>query len=489
MFIAFGLLTVFIIWFIAVSHKNKFMYAIIAMMSALFLLMIAATLYSAKVSAYRFFFRLDYEIAYLFYGLRLRLESVVNMYNLSLALLMAASSISFIIFSGIKKRYIPLLLIPAVLFFIWLAPKIVYSVYIGTLGAGSAVMRLKNITDIVMEAMFWIYIFAPSAVIIWQIIKTKIFTKRKDLMVFGSITLLLNAFILVFFRFGEFSHIWFTNVDFTKLPNYRGIADASIGMPSAMIFLICGVAGILLCFRPNETFFVIHRKTMLNQRRDMNKNLSIQFHAYKNAFLTLGQQLSLMDMYSEKGENEKVKERIRASVHIVKDNVESLERKLTLLKNDDEKLIMQKIDLLECINESIERVAGNAELEICGNYTDAQPMIIYGSGADITESISNILINALESVEAAGRNPQIEINVYSEQGYYMIEIADNGKGIEKKNIKRIFNKFYSTKACSKSGGVGLDYVKNVVLAHHGEIKAVSKPDENAVFQMAFRTYN
>ena len=67
----------------------------------------------------------------------------------------------------------------------------------------------------------------------------------------------------------------------------------------------------------------------------------------------------------------------------------------------------------------------------------------------------------------------------------ILSVKDNGMGIEKKQIKKVFNKFFRIRKedtyTSKGFGLGLAFVKKIVTAHGGKIKVESEPGKGSNF--------
>ena len=94
----------------------------------------------------------------------------------------------------------------------------------------------------------------------------------------------------------------------------------------------------------------------------------------------------------------------------------------------------------------------------------------------LNRSISNVLKNGCE---ANGDDGQVEVSAFCEKGWWVATIADQGEGIDPKNLHRIFEPFFTTR--SKGTGLGLAFADQVIRAHGGSIMAENKEGGGAVF--------
>lgn len=69
--------------------------------------------------------------------------------------------------------------------------------------------------------------------------------------------------------------------------------------------------------------------------------------------------------------------------------------------------------------------------------------------------------------------------------YVKLQISDNGIGMDKKIIDRIFEPYYTTKEIGKGSGIGLAVVHGIVQRHGGSIIADSQPGQGSVFTLFF----
>ena len=122
---------------------------------------------------------------------------------------------------------------------------------------------------------------------------------------------------------------------------------------------------------------------------------------------------------------------------------------------------------------------------------------IMGSSVHLSKTIMNLVSNAVESLDSQGhvcistRNRYIDtcIKGYDEvrEGDYVIlNVTDNGSGISKADIEKIFEPFYTKKAMGRSGtGLGMAVVWGTVKDHGGYINVESQKDKGSQFSLFF----
>lgn len=130
----------------------------------------------------------------------------------------------------------------------------------------------------------------------------------------------------------------------------------------------------------------------------------------------------------------------------------------------------------------VERYNGKIDTEL-----EAADVNIFADEMHITNVIFNLMDNAVKY-----KRPDVDLHLlvktWNEPGKLMISIQDNGIGIKKENLKKIFEKFYRVHTGNlhdvKGFGLGLAYVKKIITDHKGTIRAESELNVGTKFIIA-----
>ena len=87
----------------------------------------------------------------------------------------------------------------------------------------------------------------------------------------------------------------------------------------------------------------------------------------------------------------------------------------------------------------------------------------------IKRIFSNVITNSVKNFN--GKPGAIKINVTYDKEKVRFEVADNGGGVDEKNLKKIFKPLYTTDPSRKISGLGLSICKQIISAHDGNIHA------------------
>jgi PAS domain S-box-containing protein len=128
---------------------------------------------------------------------------------------------------------------------------------------------------------------------------------------------------------------------------------------------------------------------------------------------------------------------------------------------------------------------------------DTKPLYILGAPSQLDKTIMNLVANAAEAMPRGGFITITTANRYldrplsgydeiSEGDYVVLSVSDTGEGISEKDIKHIFEPFYTRKAMGKSGtGLGLSVVWGAVKDHNGYINVDSEVGVGTTFSLYF----
>lgn len=116
---------------------------------------------------------------------------------------------------------------------------------------------------------------------------------------------------------------------------------------------------------------------------------------------------------------------------------------------------------------------------------DSMIPFTYFDVQQMQQAIMNIIVNAEDAVLEKKGNSKITISTKYDKlkKKIIIEISDNGVGIEEKYLSKIFDPFFTTKPVNKGTGLGLSISYSIVTEHGGRIIAESKKDQGTTFMI------
>ena len=264
------------------------------------------------------------------------------------------------------------------------------------------------------------------------------------------------------------------------VPNQKGL------IWKEMIWFILGA--ILFTIIITTAFFITVR-TLLKQKKlseiksDFINNMT---HEFKTPLATISLAVDAL-------KNDKVtgnKEKTDYFTGIIKEENKRMNKQVetilqaALLDKKEVQLNLKRLlahDLitsaLNNINLQVEEKGGTIDVEL-----DAENDLVLADEVHFTNIINNLLDNA---VKYSKDNLHIKLSTKSNGSHLKIKIEDNGIGMNKETLHRIFEKFYRAHTGNvhnvKGFGLGLSYVKTMVDAHHGTIKAESVLGKGSCF--------
>ncbi len=199
----------------------------------------------------------------------------------------------------------------------------------------------------------------------------------------------------------------------------------------------------------------------------------------------VGNPLTIIIGYSSNLLNAELPEEVKDGVRVI--NEES-QRAADILRN---LLTFARAEPQEkrlvSVNESIRRVLKLRTYDqkvnkICVNtlFGADLPKII-GNRSRLEQVFYNIIVNAEFSMIEAHQGGTLTVTTECSDNIIKAEFADNGTGISKENLTRIFTPFFTTKKAGQGTGLGLSVCQGIIAEHDGRIYAESVPGNGATF--------
>lgn len=146
---------------------------------------------------------------------------------------------------------------------------------------------------------------------------------------------------------------------------------------------------------------------------------------------------------------------------------------------------VDRVDLRLAIDTSLEMIRqrlANRKIEVVREHGEVPPVLC--SVAQINQVVLNLLVNAMQAIEAAGREGgRIVIRARAMPPEAVVEVEDNGSGIAPDAVPHIFEPFYTTKPIGQGTGLGLAISHGIIADHGGRIEAESRPGEGTTMRV------
>jgi two-component system sensor histidine kinase PhcS len=149
-------------------------------------------------------------------------------------------------------------------------------------------------------------------------------------------------------------------------------------------------------------------------------------------------------------------------------------------------MIIELFSLYEIITSAL-IYASNKLNKIKVNKVVEENIYVAGYPGELLQLFLNLLINASDALNATDKQEKrIDIICSEKNKRVSVKVRDNGPGIEKEKINKLFTPFFTTKTSGKGMGLGLSICANIVKKHKGELKVESKEGEFTEF--SFKLY-
>ena len=147
---------------------------------------------------------------------------------------------------------------------------------------------------------------------------------------------------------------------------------------------------------------------------------------------------------------------------------------------------MEAVDLLSIAKDAADTLQESANKKNVTLALEGESAPIQGAPRLIYEIAYNLCDNAIRYNRAGGH---VSVRVQPENGYALLEVADDGIGIPEEHQRRVFERFYrvdkSHSRASGGTGLGLSIVKHAAALHHAEIELKSEVGKGTTISVRF----
>ena len=491
MFISSIILILALIFITVINRKNRYTYVIALFLFSVALLVVVCTLYVSKISTYYFPLKIDYNIFLALSRVKIHIFTIARLYNISIAIFMMASVIFYKMMSNRRLLIILALICPIVYFLIVNDPIVTWDLYI-TLHSVSEVKRaLLNsfvvVNKVLYEIIVLFYVALPIIYLSKYYFSTKLRIKRMNSIVLASCFLFIDIFFYNIVMKSFFNNISNTNIDLTKFPSDNLLTKGYITAPYYALFLVIGIIFIVLYYKPFNYVTMMRKIEAKKNAEALSKDLKSVLHNYKNAFIGINRFTSTIENAIKSGKTDTVTECVELIREISEKYITNISRTTEMLKNTS--IDYSIINICECVNTAIAESGIPSNFKISLNAANKQ-LFVLGNEYHLIEVFKNMFINSVQAIKKKKTIlPQIDVVISTEDTFCIVEIKDNGCGMNSKDFKKIFSTFYTSKKHIAGSGIGLTYSRNVIRLHHGDIEVESELGKYTLFRVVLPTTN
>lgn len=156
----------------------------------------------------------------------------------------------------------------------------------------------------------------------------------------------------------------------------------------------------------------------------------------------------------------------------------------------DEGLPPRPVQINEVVASALTIVGAQARKSVAAIYMLLEPDIpkVLGSFQKLEQVFTNLVVNALHAIPDKSHGKlTIRTRYLTDHGAVMLQVEDNGGGMERDTMERIFEPFYTLRRESGGTGLGLSVSYNLVQEHHGILGVLSRPGMGSRFTVLLPT--
>ncbi len=177
----------------------------------------------------------------------------------------------------------------------------------------------------------------------------------------------------------------------------------------------------------------------------------------------------------------------------IQQGILSLNRLLSSWRKNNPKLYSKEyFSLIDEIQSVLDFLSSIAKKEyVALSFINQEDMIVYGNSSRFYQAISNIVMNAIHSHKGSKKKDKhIHVSLEKQAEFVIIKIIDNGKGIDKKDMRYVFDAFFTRNDTREHSGLGLFIARHVIENDfQGEIRLESQKRKGTICTIRIPTHH
>jgi len=218
------------------------------------------------------------------------------------------------------------------------------------------------------------------------------------------------------------------------------------------------------------------KDSLLKKLRKTNEDLQDYIHMVSHDLKSPLRNINALSLWLNEDYSSKFDEKGVENLNLIQSNIERMEKMLCGILEysslDSEIVEMYDIDVNSLFNEVFSTLLIPEHISITINN---ELPIIKGDKFRLQLLFKNLLNNAIANIDK--NEGIIQISCVDKGHHWKFCVKDNGKGIEKGYLKKIFKVFQKLDNKNNSTGIGLSIVKKIVDIYNGDVFAESEPGE------------
>jgi len=214
---------------------------------------------------------------------------------------------------------------------------------------------------------------------------------------------------------------------------------------------------------------------------ELEQFTSIVSHDLQEPVRTIKSFLTLIDIKLDQVQSADLKLYINKALNAAGRMKELIQNLLHYSQLSKDEITREEVNVALLFNEALKNLESSVDASKAQITIENEVDTIYGDRVQLVQLIQNLVSNALKFTSS--ETPQIKIKCTKEDGHVKFAVSDNGIGIARGDLSKVFEIFRRLNTAKEypGTGIGLAICKKIVDRHQGKIWPESKPGKGTTF--------